>query len=178
MSVTTDKVCVGVITKPHGIKGQVCVRSYCENPEDLFGYAPITDKLGASTFKLKLVGTVRGLFIVSINALTNRNDVELLTQTELYISKDQLPQTASSDEFYISDLEGLSVVSEERKSFGVITSVNNYGAGDVIEIAAKDRKSFMLPFSDDAVLSVDMDTKILVISEMAITFITDQEVKL
>jgi len=174
MAAVTDKVCVGMITKVHGIKGHVCVHSYCENPSDIFDYQPLTNVTGNQYFTLKSVGTVRGLFVVSVNDITDRNEAETLAKTELYINRNQLPEVDEEDAFYISDLIGLTVVSEQNAALGKIVSVDNFGAGDILECRSEDYKTFMIPFTDDAIVSVDLEAGIVIISEMAESFIHDQ----
>lgn len=171
MTTAPDKVCVGMITKPHGIKGHVCVHSYCETPEDIFTYQPLTNKTGDVQFKLVSVGTVRGLFVASVNGITDRNLAETLAKTELYMDRDLLPEVEGDDTFYVSDLIGLTIISETGESLGQVMAVENFGAGDILECKSDVYRTFMVPFTDDAVISVDMDTAQIVISAMAESFI-------
>lgn len=175
MTSTHTKVCVGMITKAHGIKGHVCVHSYCENPSDIFDYQPLTNLAGNQHFKLKLVGTVRGMFVAMVNDITDRNIAETLAKTELYINRDQLPEMDEDDTFYVSDLIGLSVCSEENAVLGKIVSVENFGAGDILECKSEEYKTFMVPFTDDAIVSVDMEGERVIISSMAESFIRGPE---
>lgn len=175
MTAATNKLCVGMITKAHGIKGYVCVHSYCETPSDIFDYQPLTNSTGTQQFKLKSVGTVRGMFVASVNGITDRNDAEMLAKTELYINRDQLPEMDEDDTFYVSDLVGLTVVSETTVVLGKIVAVENFGAGDILECKSDDYKTFMIPFTDDAIVTVDMENELVVISNMAESFIRDDE---
>lgn len=163
-----------MITKAHGIKGHVCVHSYCENPSDIFDYQPLTDAKGTEQFKLKSVGTVRGMFVAVVNDITDRNEAETLAKTELYIDRSQLPEVEEDDTFYVSDLIGLTVFSENTTILGKVVSVENFGAGDILACRAENYKSFMIPLTDDAVVSIDLDEKRIIISEMAESFIQDE----
>lgn len=174
MTTAPDKLCVGMITKVHGIKGHVCVHSYCDTPEDIFDYHPLTNASGTQEFTLKAVGTVRGLFVASVNDITDRNVAETLAKTELYITRDQLPEVEEDDTFYISDLIGLTVMSEANVVLGKVVSVANFGAGDILECRSETFKAFMIPFTEDAVVDVDLDKEQIVISEMAESFIRDE----
>ncbi len=173
MTVETQKVCIGMITKAHGIKGHVCVHSYCETPSDIFDYMPITNAAGTQVFNLKPVGTVRGLLVATVNNITDRNEAEKLAKTELYINRDQLPEVDEDDTFYVSDLIGLTIISESNIALGKIVAVENFGAGDILECKAQDYSTFMIPFTDDAIVSVDLEDEQVVISEMAEAFIRD-----
>ena len=174
MTAATDKLCVGMITKAHGIKGYVCVHSYCENPSDIFDYQPLTNVAGTQHYKLKSVGTVRGMFVASVNGITDRNDAEMLAKTELYISRDHLAEMDEDDTFYVSDLVGLTVVSETTAVLGNIVAVENFGAGDLLECKSDDYKTFMIPFTDDAIVTVDLENERVVISKMAESFVSDE----
>jgi 16S rRNA processing protein RimM len=175
MTAVHDKVCVGMITKAHGIKGHVCVHSYCENPSDIFDYQPLTNLAGTQSFKLKSVGTVRGMFVAMVNDISDRNEAETFARTELYINRDQLPEMEEDDIFYVSDLIGLTVCSEESAVLGTIVSVENFGAGDILECKSEEYKTFMVPFTDDAIVSVDMENERVIISAMAESFVNGNE---
>lgn len=174
MAVAADKLCVGMITKAHGIKGYVCVHSYCDNPSDIFEYQPLTDVMGDQQFKLKAVGTVRNLFIAMVDGITNRNQAETLSKVELYIDKSQLPPVKEDNTFYVSDLIGLTVRSQKDIVLGSVIAVENFGAGDILECQTDNYKVFMIPFTNEAVLSVDVDHQSIFISEMAELFIRDE----
>lgn len=174
MTTAHDKLCVGMITKVHGIKGHVCVHSYCDNPADIFDYHPLVNASGSQQFKLKAVGTVRGMFVATVNDVTDRNVAETFSKTELYITRDQLPEVEEDDTFYISDLVGLTVMSETSAVLGKVISVENFGAGDILECRSDTFKAFMIPFTEDAIVDVDLDNEQIVISNMAESFVRDE----
>lgn len=165
-------VCVGVITKPHGVKGHVCIKSYCDDPEALFDFSLLTDALGEKTFELDLIGITRDVFTAKVNGISDRNEAELLSQTELYVKRDALPNLDDKSEFYVSDLEGQNVKSADGKEFGLIVSVVNFGASDILEIRPSEEKATIyLPFLEEYVPVVDLDSGYVQISESALTFI-------
>jgi 16S rRNA processing protein RimM len=168
----SDKICVGVITKPHGIKGHVCIRSYCENPMQIFDYSPITTARG-DVMQLKSIGETRGFIVAEINDIKTRTAAELLAQTELYIQRTQLVDLSEKDTnvFYVSDLIGLEIISSNGESLGTVLSVENYGAGDLLDCRGK--KEFMVPFSEEAISSIDQDQKKIVVTEYTEAFIND-----
>ncbi len=166
-----QKICVGIITKAHGIRGHVCVRSYCEQPEDLFAYTPITTADG-SVITLKAVGEIKESFIVQVNDVSSRNDAELLVKKELYIQRDQFKEL-EEDAWYASDLEGLEVQTLAGNVLGKVLSVENFGAGDILNCKDSNGKEFMVPFSEDAVVQIEAD--FLTISEYAERFLTEEK---
>jgi 16S rRNA processing protein RimM len=176
MTTHAKMVCLGTITKAHGIKGHVYINSYCENPEDIFAYAPLTDIEGKHTYTIRKIGVARELFIAEVEGITSRNDAENLAKTNLYVRKDQLPNLEETDDgvFYVSDLLGLNVLTPNHEEIGKIVGVDNFGAGDVLECKSPEHATFMLPFSEDAVVSVNMNEVYIVISEMAMQFVQAQ----
>lgn len=165
-------VCVGIITKAHGVKGHVCVKSYCDDPEALFDFGVLTNAQGDKTYVLDLIGTTRDVFTVKVNDISDRNEAELLSQTELYVKRDVLPSLEDDSEFYVSDLEGKQVKAADGTEFGSIVSVVNFGASDILEIRPTEEKATIyLPFLEEYVPVVDLDGGYIQISESAQAFI-------
>lgn len=151
-------VCVGIITKAHGVKGHVCVKSYCDDPEALFDFDVLTNAHGDKTFELDLIGVTRDVFTAKVNDISDRNEAELLAQTELYVKRDALPNLEDESEFYVSDLEGKQVKAVDGTEFGIIVSVVNFGASDIIEIRPTEEKTTIyLPFLEEYIPVVDLD---------------------
>jgi 16S rRNA processing protein RimM len=163
------KVCIGVIAGPHGVKGQVRVKSFTADPADVAAYGPVTDASGARAFTLEITGTARNLLIGRIDGVRDRNAAEALRGVELYIDRDRLP-AAEADEFYYADLEGLPVRTAEGDAFGTVVALANYGAGDVIEIRGVDGGTEILPFTTDVVPEIDLENGFLVVVPPAETY--------
>jgi 16S rRNA processing protein RimM len=143
---TSSFIQIGVITSAHGIRGQVKLRSFTHTPEDIFKYAPISDKSGRTQYVLKREGYKEQLFIASIDGIADRNAAEALKGTALYASVEQAPPTGENEWLY-SELEGLEARTEDGNAYGVVTGVYNFGAGDIIDIKKHDGSSEMLAFT-------------------------------
>lgn len=141
---------------PHGVQGQIRVRSSTENPASLFEYGNLTDKSGNKTFALTKRGQSKGDFIASIKDVDDRNAAEALKGTELYIDREMLPNDLAENEFYLNDLVDLNV-RQDNETLGTVIDVHDYGAGLFLEIKPTNGKSFMLPFKDEFVPIVDVD---------------------
>ncbi len=139
-------VCVGQIINVHGIKGAVKIKSYLTNPLDIDAFGPVTDKQGKRSFHLQAHSQKQGIVLASIKGVNDRTAAELLKGTLLYINRNQLPQ-ASDDEYYYCDLIGLSVL-KNGKEFGTVESVENFGAGDIVNIKLNNGKIYPFDFSD------------------------------
>ena len=87
----------------------------------------------------------------------NRDDAENLKNQKIFASKEKFPKT-KSNEYYVDDLIGSKVVHKNGNFIGNVISVDNFGAGDLLEINFKENKIY-IPFNDDNVLSVDLENK-------------------
>ena len=157
------RILLGRITDAHGIRGDVIVHSYAEVAEDIAAYGPLSDKAGTRTFALKIVRVTPKGVVAHIKGLTDRNAAEALKGTELYVARDKLPKTAE-DEFYHSDLIGLMAFSPDGNQIGRVVSVQNFGAGELIEIALQGTaKTEFVQFSDAFVPEIDIKAGRLVV---------------
>lgn len=150
---------LGVIVGAKGIKGEVKIKSFTEYPEDIAAYGPLRDASGKTTFELKVVGVSKGLPVVRIKGISDRNAAEALKGVELYVSRDRLPETEEAEEYYHADLIGLPVFFQDGKKFGTILRLHDFGAGDMLEIVpdGKGAKAAVLvPFTVEMVPEVDV----------------------
>lgn len=162
VNMVEDKLCIAVIAGVHGVRGDVRVKSFTANPEDLSAYGPLTDKTGAREFRIKIHGVARGLLRAHIKGVDNRNAAEALAGVELYIERGRLPKP-EEDEFYHADLVGLKAALVDGSDYGTVRALHDFGAGDVIEIALAAGGTVILPFTRAIVPSVDLGTGIVVI---------------
>lgn len=144
-----------MIAGAHGIRGQVRLRSFTDNPESIFDYQPLKDEAGERVFKLKPAGINKDLFIAVIDGVKDRTQAEALRGTKLFFERQKLPK-AKKGEYYEADLIGLAVQDDHGKTYGKILAVHNYGAGPFLEIGSTKKDSFMLPFTNTCVPVVDM----------------------
>lgn len=153
-------ICLGVITGAKGIRGEVKIKSFTEHPEDLTAYGPLFDASGNTAFRIKAVGQAKGLLVARIDGVSDRNQAEALKGTELYVSRDKLPDVDEEDAFYYADLIGLDVVLKENGSlFGKVVQIHDFGAGDMLEVQKKGttgaRNTVLFPFTKELVPLVD-----------------------
>ncbi len=148
---------MGVIGKPHGVRGLVRVNAYTEDPAALADYAPLTDRAGRK-FALQWVGENIALLTELTDAgprkITDRSAAERLTNTELYVPRSTLPE-AEEEEFYLADLVGLAARDANGMELGRVTAVHDYGGGTSLEIAGA-ATSLLVPFTKAAVPVVDL----------------------
>ena len=152
MSRDKSKVCVGSIAGAHGVKGEVRVKSFTLVPEDCFAYGPLLDDAGNVLLEPKSAKPAKAHFIVVAKGSNRtREDWEAMKGTRLYVPREALPEP-EEDEFYYDDLLGLTVTHVDGRALGKVKSVQNFGADDLLEIIAPDRRTaYFLPFTREVV---------------------------
>jgi 16S rRNA processing protein RimM len=156
------KVCIGAIAGVHGVRGLVRIKSFTDAPEDVAAYGPVTDASGSRRFVIEAKGMVRGMVLAHIDGVDDRDVADRLRGTELYVDRDVLP-VPGTDEFYHTDLIGLDVEMRDGAHLGRVKAVQNYGAGDILEVARDDGGIDMLPFTHAVVPEVDLTGRRLVV---------------
>lgn len=155
----SERLLMGVVTGPRGIRGEVKVKSFTQYPEDIASYGSLTDETGEKTFKVKLVAMAKGQPVLKFKGTNDRNEAEALKGLELYIDKAKLPATEDEDEFYHTDLIGLEVKTKDGDTFGDILRVHDFGAGDMLEIRPEGKgakAAVLVPFTMEMVPTVDI----------------------
>ncbi|MBK20124.1 MAG: 16S rRNA processing protein RimM [Rhodospirillaceae bacterium] len=161
-----NRICVGRIAGAHGVQGLIRINSYTEEPMDVAAYGPVTDEDGERMFELEAKRMAKTQVLARIKGVTDRNAAEALRGLRLYVSRDVLPP-ASDDEFYWEDLVGLSAKTVDGKSLGKVLSVQEFGAGAMLEIGKRRGGSTLVPFTQEVVPSVDIDAGNLIIDPPA-----------
>ncbi|MCW8836432.1 MAG: ribosome maturation factor RimM [Rhodospirillales bacterium] len=160
---TAERVCVGVVSGPHGVRGLVKVRSFTEVPEDMTAYGPLTDEDGSETYRIAVTGRgPKGLLLARVEGIADRDAAEALKGTRFYVEKAALPPP-DEDEFYYSDLIGLVARTVDGDALGTVRAVGDFGAGDVVEVAGGSHGVVMVPFTRAAVPVVDLESGVLTI---------------
>ncbi len=147
------KILLGVVGRPHGVRGFSHVHSYTAEPADLASYGPLTDDRGRmfrvrwqSEGVAELCEIVEGKRI----RVSDRAAAERLVNVRLYVERDRLP-APDGDEFYLADLIGLLAITADGREIGRVAAVHDYGAGASLEIG-----SLLLPFTRACVPDVDI----------------------
>lgn len=149
-------VLLGRITGAHGIRGEVKITSFTAAPEDIASYGPLSDDKGRS-FIIESLRPLKGMSLSArIADIGDRNAAEALKDVPLFIEREKLPVT-DEEEWYYADLIGLQALTPEGERFGEIIAVQNFGAGDLLEIRTEEtRRTELIPFTKAAVPIVDI----------------------
>jgi 16S rRNA processing protein RimM len=152
----TSRILLGRIVGAHGIRGEVVIHSFAAVAEDIGAYGPLSDKTGATSFKLSGVRAASKGVVARIAGVADRNAAEALKGTELYIARDKLP-APDDGEFYVADLIGMTVVDDKGNVIGKIVDAPDFGAGSLLEIRKTGvAQTELIPFTDAFVPHVDI----------------------
>ena len=149
------RICLGVVTGPHGVQGAVRIKSFTEAPEDVARYGPLTDETGVRRFELRLIGDGKGVVIARLSGIEDRNQAETLRGLRLYLPRSALPQT-EAEEYYHADLIGLEAVLADGTPVGQVRAIHDFGAGDTLELTRPGAPAVMVPFTRAIVPSVEL----------------------
>ena len=137
---------LAAVSGAHGITGEVRLKLFTENVDSIRAHK----SFNAGALTLESVRPHKGEALARFAEVTDRNAAEALRGTVLRVPREALPPLAD-DEFYYSDLVGLPCVSTNGEPLGHCIAVQNFGAGDILEIERPDKKTFMVPMNADAV---------------------------
>jgi 16S rRNA processing protein RimM len=156
-------VALGVFGAPQGVRGEVRIKSYTRDPKAIAAYGPLTDGRGAR-FVLESVRLLKDEMLVArLEGVASREAAAALTGLELFARREQLPP-ADEDEFYYDDLVGRAAVSRDGAPLGQVVALNNYGAGDILEIRPEGGgESLLLPFTKTVAVEIDFPGRRIVI---------------
>lgn len=165
------RVCLGAFAGAHGVKGDVKVKSFAENAEDISSYGPLESEDGDRRFTLTILRALKGdLLLARADEIKSREDAEDLKGVRLYVDRTVLPEL-SEDEFYLEDLVGLNAVDESGAPLGAVSAVYNFGAGDILEL--KDipgvKAARLIAFTKQNAPAVDVAGGVITIARAAIT---------
>jgi 16S rRNA processing protein RimM len=161
-----ERICVGVIGAPRGIKGELRVKSFTAEPEAVAGYGPLTDESGRREFRLRMLGRQGDMLVARIAGVDDRDAAAALTGVRLYVARAALP-APGSDEYYQPDLIGLAAEAVDGTPLGTVRAVEDFGAGPLLELALADGRPVLVPFTRATVPVVDMAGRRVVIDAPA-----------
>ncbi|KAF0230663.1 MAG: 16S rRNA processing protein [Beijerinckiaceae bacterium] len=146
-----------VIGAPHGVRGECRVKSFTGDPMAIADYGTLFSADGR-VFEIDDGRFLKDdMLVVKFAGMNDRDEIAKLTGTELFVDRANLPETDEEDEFYHADLIGLEAVDAEGTVIGTIHVIQNFGAGDIIELRpAEGGATWFLPFTKAAVPKVDL----------------------
>ena len=148
-------ILVGRIAGAFGVRGEVRVTSFTADPVTLAGFTDLRRADGSPAPLLSSARPVKGGLVARASGVETREQAEALRGLKLHVLRDALPPP-EDNEFYLADLVGLRVETAEGQLLGAVRGVQDFGAGDLLEIKPEGAPSFWLPFTREAVPEVDI----------------------
>lgn len=160
-------ILAGRIIGLHGLKGFLKLESFLDNPRDIFNFNLIDQD--NSNIAIKYQGPLtQKIFFISVSGVNSRKEADSFKGRDIFILKEDLP-SLTDDEFYYSDVIGLTVFDENNKEYGNIVGIKNYGAGPFIEIQHHGMKKINAFFHQEAILQI-AENKVVLKSNFILTF--------
>lgn len=151
-----EQIVVGRIAGAFGVRGEVRLKSFCAEAEAIADYVPLVTPDGRRFDQVVITGQAKGALTARVDGVLTKEDADALRGVDLLADREALP-SLPDDEFYHADLIGLGVLDTGGARLGQVKSVQNHGAGDLLEIAGPGLKtSVLLPFTKAAVPTVDL----------------------
>lgn len=151
-----SRILVGRFGAPHGVRGEIRVKSFTGEPMALARYRGLTDADGKRAFLIESARFIKDdMIVVRIEGVRDRDAAQALTNTDIHMPREALPPP-DEEEFYVADLIGMRAVLADGAGFGTITNVLNFGAGDILDIALEGGGSRLIPFTRACAPHVDV----------------------
>lgn len=149
-----DLVLLAIVGAPHGVRGEVRLKTFTADPMAVADYGPLWTPDGR---RIEIAGLRPGkeVVIARLKGVADRNAAERLKGLSLSVPRDRLPQPAE-DEFYHTDLIGLDVVTEDGIPVGVLVAIHDFGAGDILDIRRPGQQNLTLGFTKANVPVIDL----------------------
>ena|SRR3990167_3853910 len=165
---TDDRlIAVGVLRGAHGVRGEVRVKSYTADPDALFTYGPLLDETGAVILTPKSARPGKDHFIVRPKEVKQKEEWDAMRGKLVHVPRARLP-AAEDDEFYVEDLAGMDVYTDENSPAGRVRSVQDFGSGDLLEVEVTGLAStIFVPFTRADVPVIDLAARRVTIPELA-----------
>ena len=162
-----DWVQVGSIGAPHGVRGDMRLKSFTEKATDIFKFADL--RLGANGNAVKLVkkGKAKDGFVVHIEGINSPEEASALKTKGLYAARDAFDD-AGEDEFFLADLIGLKAVDIAGDEIGVVATLDNFGSEDLLEVVLHKAvkglgRNIFIPFTKALVPDIKLSEGIAVV---------------
>ena len=165
-----SRILVAEIGAAHGLRGEVKLRSFTQDPMAVQDYRVLEGEDGTRTFAIEALKPAKGFLIARLAGVSDRTAAEGLRGVKLFVPRDRLPAPEDDETFYYADLIGLAVATGEGRMLGKVVAVHNFGAGDLIEVEAGSGGTVLLPFTAAVVPTIDLAAGRLVVAPPAGAF--------
>ena len=165
-------VCVAAIRGAHGVRGDVRLRSFTDDPAACFDYGPLLDENGNVFLTPKRTKPIKEGFAVTPETLRQKEEWDALKGTLLFVDREALPEP-EENEVYFDDLIGMTARLEDGRVFGTVRGVHNFGSDDLLDVQIlpdMGKGSLFLPFTKAVVPELDVPGGLLTVDLSAAGF--------
>lgn len=148
-----DKVLLAKVVATKGLKGELKLKSFTEDPLSIVDYDVFNDK--GIEFIISSAYLHKGVVVVKIEGFETIEQAEKLVGTSFYINREDMPDL-EDETFYYVDLIGLDALNFSDEKIGKISAVHNYGAGDFLEIKKEDDSTILIMFTKENVPDIEI----------------------
>ena len=172
------RVLVGRVAGAFGVRGEVRITAYTEDPLSLLRYRTLTREDGSAALTLQSARAAKGAVIARAEEVSSKEAADALRGLRLYVPREALPEPVDADEFYLTDLIGLAAEGAGGASLGVVKAVHNFGAGDVLELdPGRGRATRLIPFTRETVPQVSVaEGRLIIVPPLEIEGVREPDV--
>ena len=146
---------VGRVAGGFGVRGELRITAYTEDPLALLRYRELKREDGSPALTLQTARAAKDTVIVRTAEVTDKDAADALRGLRLYVPREALPAPDDAEEFYHADLIGLAAMTPEGAPLGEVKAVHDFGAGDILELdPGAGRPTVLIPFTREAVPEV------------------------
>lgn len=153
---------VGQLRRPHGVRGEMQMALYTEFPERLKPGINLYIGEKHQLVTIRSQRMHRAVMLIAFEEYPDRTAVEVLRNQMVYVPVESLPELPEG-EYYQYELIDLTVKTDDGQNLGVVEEVLETGANDVLLVRQPDGKEVLLPFIDEVILNIDLESGILLV---------------
>ena len=159
-----DLLQVGVVTTTHGVRGEVKVFPTTDDPARFKKLKNVILDDGKTQRDMEISGVkfFKNMVILKFKDLDDMNEAQKLRQAKLFVTRDNAVEL-QENEYFIADLIGMQVVSDEGEELGEISDVLQTGANDVYVIQQEKQADILVPAIKDCIINVDLEQNIMTV---------------
>lgn len=152
------RVCLGRAIGARGLKGEVRIRTFTQDPLAIASYGLLQDETGKRQFEILNLTAAKDGVVAWLKGVTSRDQADELKGVEFYVDRARLPDMGDDSTFYHDELVGLVAIDENGSALGQVVAVQNYGAGDLLEVRpATGGATVLVPFTQEIVPDIDRE---------------------
>jgi 16S rRNA processing protein RimM len=153
----SGRIRVARIGAAHGVRGEVKLWSFTQDPMAVADYGPLETEDGAQRFEIETLRPAKDFMVARLKGVADRDAATKLCNLELFVARDKLPPIEDDDTYYHADLVGMAAITPEGVPLGNVTAIHNFGAGDLIEVRPDaGNQTQLVPFDAMHVPTVDI----------------------